>query len=453
MKTPRQSSLSLYYIIGVAFLLTIMALVTFAAGGVNRASPLFRKSDQAFFGNPGVRQTPEDSPLLDSLLHTTPLLAKVATNPQYELQIIYTQIDRDAQNRPTFTPHTYHLNPQQYFNPASLVKLPVVALSLEKLNDLHKPGLTRRTIMATGMTYRCQTPVPFAAPADSDQTATVGNYIKRMLLVSDNVAYNRLYEFLGQRPLNERLAQLGYSNTRITRRFAPCDTAANRHTNPISFHTPQGDTLYKEPARFNPIAYTSPLGRVLKGRAYQAGRRIIPEPYDFTTANHLPLSNITALLQSILFPESVPATQRLHLTPADYAFLRRYLHATPHESGFHPYAAARYFDAYKKYLYYGRNPNLPSQSALRIYNIVGMSHGYLADVAYFADSLHQSEFMLSAVLYVNHDGIINDGAYEYDSIGLPFLAQLGRSIQQYEAQRPRQRRPNLTEFFASEPIR
>ena len=393
-----------------------------------------------------------DSPLLDSLLRTSPFLARIATNPTYEVQIIYTQINRDAQNRPTFIPHTYHLNARQYFNPASLVKLPVAALALEKLHQL-PAGITRRTILSTGVAYRCQTPVPFAAPADSDRTATVGNYIKRMLLVSDNLAYNRLYEFLGQRPLNQRLHELGYPNARITRRFAPCDTAANRLTNPISFHTPQGDTLYKEPAKFNPVPYTSPLGRVLKGRAHQAGTHIIPEPYDFTTANHLPLPDITALLQAILFPESVPASQRLRLTPPDYAFLRRYLHATPHESGYHLYASARYFDTYKKYLYYGRNPEILHQSTLRIYNIVGMSHGYLADVAYFADSLHQSEFLLSAVLYVNQDDIINDGAYEYDTIGQPFLAQLGGQIQQYETQRPRPYRPNLTEFFALEPIR
>lgn len=452
MKTAHKSHSSLYYIIGVAFLLTITALITLAAEGVRLAPSLHWRGAVLGRGQ-GERLTPGDSPLLDSLLNANPLLIRIATNPQYELQIIYTQINRDAQNRPTFTPHTYHLNFRQYFNPASLVKLPVVALSLEKLNDLHNPRVTRRTIMATGTAYRCQTAVPFAAPVDSDRTATVGNYIKRMLLVSDNVAYNRLYEFLGQRPLNQRLQELGYPDVRITRRFAPCDTAANRHTNPISFHTPQGDTLYQQLAQYNPITYTSPLGRVLKGRAHQAGRRIIPTPYDFTTANHLPLPAITALLQSILFPESVPAPQRLRLTAPDYAFLRRYLHATPHESGFHLYTPSRYFDAYKKYLYYGRNPDLPHQSALRIYNIVGMSHGYLADIAYFADSLHQSEFLLSAVLHVNQNGIINDGTYEYDSIGLPFLAQLGRQIQQYEAQRPRQYRPNLTEFFAPEPIR
>ena len=431
---------------GVAVLLTVTALATLAASS-RPAPPLHVTEGRKMW------LTPKDSPLLDSLLHASAVLSHIADDPQYELQLIYTQIDRDAQNRPTFRPHTYHLNPQQYFNPASLVKLPVAALALEKLNELHIPGISRRTIMATGAAFRCQTPVPFAAPADSDQMATVGNYIKRMLLVSDNLAYNRLYEFLGQRPLNERLAQLGYPNVRITRRFAPCDTAANRCTNPISFHSPFGDTLYKEPARFNPTPYTSPLGPVLKGRAYQVGRRIIPAPYDFTTANHLPLADATALLQSILFPESVPEAQRLHLTPTDYAFLRRYLHATPHESGFHTYTPARYFDAYKKYLYYGRSPEIPCQPALRIYNIVGMSHGYLADVAYFADSLHQSEFLLSAVLYVNQDGIINDGAYEYDSDGLPFLARVGQQIQQYEAQRARRRRPNLNEFFTTEPIR
>ena len=400
-----------------------------------------------------MRLTPADSPLLDSLLNTTPLLFRIANNPKYELQIIYTQINRDPQNRPSFIPHTYHLNPRQYFNPASLVKLPVAALALEKLNGLNKPGITRRTIVATGTAYRCQTPVPFAAPADSDRTATVGNYIKRMLLVSDNVAYNRLYEFLGQRPLNTRLAQLGYPDARITRRFAPCDTTANRHTNPISFHAPQGDTLYKEPAKVNLRPYTNPLGRVFKGRAYQAGKRIIEEPYDFTTANYLPLTDITALLQSVVFPSSQPTSQRFNLSATDYAFLRRYLHAAPHQSGFRPYASARYYDAYKKYLYYGRNPAIPRQSALHVYNIVGMSHGYLADVAYFADSLHQSEFLLSAVLYVNRDGIINDGAYEYESIGLPFLAQLGQTIRQYEALRPRLIRPNLAEFFVPEPIR
>ena len=392
-----------------------------------------------------------DSPLLDSLLHTSPSLAKVLSHPAtYQLQLIYTQINRDVQNVPHFTQHTYHLNPRQYFNPASLVKLPVALLALEKLHTLPKP-ITRNTILSTGTAWRCQTPVPFAAPADSDRQATVGNYIKRMLLVSDNLAYNRLYEFLGQKPLNDRLQQLGYSGSRIVRRFAPCDTAANRHTNPFAFHTISGDTIYKEQAKVNPHTPTPPLGPVYAGHAYKVGDRIIHHPYEFTTANNLPLADITTLLQTALFPETIPAAQRPHLTPTDHAFLRQYLHLTPHASRYTSYTASKYFDAYKKYLYYGRRPEAQPQLGLRIFNIVGMSHGYLADVAYFADSLHKSEFMLSAVLYVNQDGIINDANYEYDTIGELFLAQLGQLFYQYEARRPRQYHPDLAPFFQKDP--
>lgn len=398
---------------------------------------------------------PADSPLLDSLLHSDARLLPVINQADaYELQIIYTQINRDAQLRPTFVQHSFRLDAHQYFNPASLVKLPTAALALEKLNDLKRPYLTRRSPMQTGVAFRCQTPAPYNPSPDSDRVNTVGNYIKRMLLVSDNQAYNRLYEFLGQGSLNARLAELGYPESRIVRRFAPCDTAANRHTNPIEFRDPvTGEVVYQQPAVYNTQASTFPLGRITKGRAHQAGGRIVPRPYDFTTANYLPLQSITSLLQAVLFPEAVPASQRLRLTANDYAFLRYYLHHTPHSSLYSMYTGSRYFDAYKKYLYYGRRPTTTLDAGLRIYNIVGMSHGYLADVAYFTDSTRQTEFMLSAVLYVNHDGIINDGAYEYETVGLPFLAALGQTIQQYEVRRPRHARSIPADFIVPETIR
>ncbi|MBO0359808.1 serine hydrolase [Hymenobacter sp. BT186] len=405
-------------------------------------------------GQPSQTVRISNSPLLDSLLRSDKRLAPVVSQARkYELQIIYTQITRDVSNQPHFIQHDFQLDAHQYFNPASLVKLPVAALALEKLNRLHLPGLTRRSPMVTHTAFRCQTAAPYNPAADSDRVNTVGNYIKRMLLVSDNSAYNRLYEFLGQRPLNERLAQLGYPSSRITRRFAPCDTTANRHTNPIDFLNTSGQLVYQQPAAFNAVALTSPLGRITKGRAYQAGGRIIPRPYDFTTANYLPLQSITDILKAVLFPEVTPASQQFDLSPDDYAFLRYYLHHTPHSSSYSPYNSKQFFDAYKKYLYYGRSPQTPTDSTMRIYNIVGMSHGYLADVAYFVDLSQQTEFLLSAVLYVNQDGVINDGVYEYNSIGLPFLANLGQAIQQYEASRNHSQPNNPSAAFPPEIIR
>ena len=51
------------------------------------------------------------------------------------------------------------------------------------------------------------------------------------------------------------------------------------------------------------------------------------------------------------------------------------------------------------------------------------------------DEAHGVEFLLSAVLYVNADGVLNDDKYEYDSIGFPFLRDLGCRIHEAECRR------------------
>ena len=43
--------------------------------------------------------------------------------------------------------------------------------------------------------------------------------------------------------------------------------------------------------------------------------------------------------------------------------------------------------------------------------------------------------MLSAVIYANEDGVLNDGKYDYYNVGMPFLAELGRQFYNYELRR------------------
>src|ERR1700752_3223453 len=52
----------------------------------------------------------------------------------FRVQVIYTQIDRDKNNRPTFTNYYFNVDPAQYYYPASTVKLPTALLALEKIN-------------------------------------------------------------------------------------------------------------------------------------------------------------------------------------------------------------------------------------------------------------------------------------------------------------------------------
>src|SRR5687767_2691063 len=74
-----------------------------------------------------------------------PVVKKVIADPSaYRLQLIYTRIDRDGNNRPAFT-NFYYGDTAAYFNPASMVKLPLAILALEKLNLLNKPGVNKYT--------------------------------------------------------------------------------------------------------------------------------------------------------------------------------------------------------------------------------------------------------------------------------------------------------------------
>src|SRR5688572_17275940 len=59
------------------------------------------------------------------------LLQHVLANPEiYRYQLVYTQIDRDAKNNPSFTNYYYQSDSLNYFNPAAAVKLPLALLTL-----------------------------------------------------------------------------------------------------------------------------------------------------------------------------------------------------------------------------------------------------------------------------------------------------------------------------------
>ena len=62
------------------------------------------------------------------------------------------------------------------------------------------------------------------------------------------------------------------------------------------------------------------------------------------------------------------------------------------------------------------------------------------------DFENKTEFMLSAVIYVNRDGILNDDKYEYTEIGYPFFREIGEIIYTYDKNRKRAYLPDLRNF-------
>ena len=85
-------------------------------------------------------------------------------------------------------------------------------------------------------------------------------------------------------------------------------------------------------------------------------------------------------------------------------------------------------------------------NSTRIFNASGEAFGQLVDVAYIVDFDKKIEFFLSAVIYCNSDGIFNDDKYDYETIGFPFLKNLGKIIYEYELKRQRSNIPDLSLF-------
>lgn len=358
------------------------------------------------------------------------------------VQIVYTRIDRDKQNRPHFTDYYFNVRNDLYFYPASMVKMPVAFLALEKLNKL---GIPRNTTMITEKGSTGQT-VVYNDPTTADGRPTLEHYIKKIFLVSDNDANNRLYEFLGQQYLQHHLSKKGYKDAQIIRRLAITMTEdQHRTTNPLSFRDSSGKIIYEQPqfaSTYNYLVRDQKLG---KGYINDQNA-LVNESFDFSRKNRIYLNDLHQVLRSVLFPESVPKKQSFDLNADDYKFLYQYMSQLPSETTFPEYDTTEFYDAYCKFLMFGTQKHKPLPKQIRIFNKVGWSYGFLTDVAYIVDFEKNVEFMLSATIYCNADGILNDDKYDYDAVGLPFLEQLGQTIYNYELKRERAHQPDLSKF-------
>jgi hypothetical protein len=371
----------------------------------------------------------------------SPALLRVLDKPDsFHYQLIYTRIDRDKHNRPHFTNYDYHPDANDYFNPASTVKMPLAFLALEKLDSLQ---IDKETPMLTDSAYSGQTPA-HTDTSSANGLPSIAQYIRKIFLVSDNDAYNRLYEFLGQEYINRRLHELGYPDIRITRRFVSMNEDENRHTNPIRF-VRDGQLLYRQDPAASQFVFDFSRPIFYGNAYYDRHDSLIHAPMEFTRHNNFPLADARQILQSVLFPASVPAGKRFRLSPADYRFLYQYMSRLPRESEHPKYDTTEYFDSYAKFFWFkaGRQP-IPSY--IRVFNKPGWSYGFLTDIAYIADFEHKVEFMLAGTIYTNSDGVLNDDKYDYDQIGYPFFKEVGEILYRYELSRLRKVAPDLSGF-------
>lgn len=363
-----------------------------------------------------------------------------------EVQIMYTQVNRDHKNKPSFSSFSYNLNPQRYFYPASTVKLAAVIFALEKVNELKIKRLNTNLSMITDSSFKGQTKVEKDESAENGKPS-IAHYVKKILLTSDNDAFNRLFEFIGRAEINAKLKKYGLTESRILNRLAVGDGGESaRNTNPIRFYK-DDELIYQQPAQYDEKNYELELTNLTVGRGYMNSKdELVMEPYSFANKNVFTIADQQSLMKRLMMPEAYGKSERFKLTAADYKLIYTFMSKLPTESDYPRYDEKEFWPTYAKMLYYGREKNVAIDPNLRIFNKYGDSYGYIIDNAYFVDFKNNIEFFLTAVVQSNEDGIYNDNKYEYETVCYPFMKNLGRSIYEFELTREKKVSADLRKF-------
>lgn len=355
-----------------------------------------------------------NDPLKEALQSKDPMIKNVVDNlEKFELQIIYTQIDTTAQGAVNFTDYKFQLDTNTYFYPASTVKLPVALLAAEYADTAENISLD----------------IPYITERDGDKHS-IAEDITAIFAVSDNEAYNRLYEILGRDYINNRLKEKGLAPSRLAHRLGT-DEANDSNRAMVKFFPGYSDApIILQGQTDSPIAPLAIKG-ITKGVGHIIGTERITSPMDFSTKNYYPLEAQHNTMKRLVFPDNFAQNERFQLSDATRERILAAMKTLPRDAD---YIGDDYYDSYVKFFLYGDRKD-PIPDHITIYNKVGYAYGTLTETAYIVDTKHDIKYLLSATLLVNKNGIFNDNTYEYESIGIPFLAQLAREIHNIEKER------------------
>lgn len=338
----------------------------------------------------------------------------------FEPQILYTPLIRDAQGdfQPGVT-ESFGLTPKRWFAAASFVKLPLAALLLEALEARGLLQELPRLQLRVDSAHACA-PLPDAMAGG----LPLLRLLRAMLIVSDNRAYNALYELLGSDAIHNRLRELDYPHIRVSSRLGCAGLRPGKLAASLSVGAA---ARWQSPAQPDEQPQAFPFASALKGRAWMENGKLIPGPRDFSTSNFMPLADVHRLMLELGSGQPPKTGPGFALSGTSRRLLADTLATLPRDCPDPAYAETDFPDDHGKWL-------LPLDSAHRLaprWHVASknaQSFGYIGDSAIVHDRVRQRAAAITAMLYVDRDGVLNDGRYAYEEIGRPFLRELGPAL-------------------------
>ena len=323
---------------------------------------------------------------------------------KFEVQIILTELKK-RKNGFTIHKKKFNVDKKNYFYPASSIKLPIALLTIEKINE--NPNLNINS--------------EFSIKGDSIIT-TFKKEITDLFIISSNESYNRLFEFLGQDYINKKLKQKGFKDFSIYHRLSTKESD-NLKTKEINFYRNGEINQIQKSINNKPLTKLN-LKNLNKGVGFILDNELQNKSMDFSRKNYFSIEELNNILICLFFPE-VSKNKKFNLSNSQNLLIQKLMSSTPFEMGFDKNI---YPNNYNKFFIYGDKDGMINDN---IYNKVGNAYGYSIDNAYIYNKNSDRHFVLTACIYTNANNILNDNYYEYNEIGIPFLAEIGRFLTNY----------------------
>jgi hypothetical protein len=360
-------------------------------------------------------------PAADEILTgtTSAVMKQVLAAPEtYRFQVLYSIVKEGA--KPALERHGWRAD-AEYFFPASSMKVPIALAAYERMNALRKAGKTGFTRDATMQIYPSK-------GSGAPTTTSLARETWRALIVSDNFSANRLLAITGHREVHETCFGLGLSSVRVRTGFA---TGEEIDAAEVSPRITVGDVDL--PARKSTLTLPANDAKLLEiGEAYidEKGRKI-SGPMPFKEKNAAKLQHLQDAMIRIMRPELLPPRANSIYaagTPNDdVAYLRETLGTLPSESGLAGYDRNIVAD-YPLSPFLRGIERVRSRGQFQIFQKVGQAYGFLIHNAYIVDKASGKSFFLTAAIYANSDGVLNDDLYNYDTVAFPALADVGEAF-------------------------
>lgn len=332
----------------------------------------------------------------------------------YHLQLMCTTFD-------TAMP-VFHMDAttNEYFFPASTVKLPMALATLEILNER---GLQLDDYVKINPDLNCGNQ-RFVTLSQKNKL-TFRTLIEEMMVVSDNDYYNILYHFVTPFRLNNKLNNHSYNDVHIFRAFTGCDSLEQLRTNSLDVF--RGDkVIYHQDSTVMPSNlffenYIYDLDLRIGSKHEASNGKIVEGPFDFNYNLVMPVRALHQMLIHLMHPELEQEELKWNLRDEDRLFLLMAMYEYPKDLKSKKYTDAnKYPNNYMKYLYLGESTSGKERTASKI----GLSYGFVTETV-FIPIPDKGGMYITISMYTNANDTVNDGIYEYDELARPFLSRLG----------------------------